>query len=60
MKQKEWLDRTHEIADELGRQANKKCSEQIEKAKAYCDGYIQGVEDYARVIRANISNEKNW
>lgn len=59
MEQKEWIDRTHEIADRLESQANKKCSEQIEKAKAYYDGYIQGVEDYAREMRNNILNKKN-
>mgnify|MGYP004709884425 CR=1 FL=1 len=60
MEQKEWMDKTHEIADRLENQANKKCSEQIEKARAYCDGYIQGVEDYAREMRAILQNEKNW
>lgn len=60
MTQKEWLDETHRIADNLERQANKECEEKIEKARAYCQGYIQGVEDYARVIRANIADNKNW
>lgn len=26
-------------------------TDEVEKAKAYCDGYIQGVEDYAREMR---------
>lgn len=60
MTQKEWLDETHRIADNLERQANKECEEEIEKARAYCQGYIQGVEDYARAIRANIAKNKNW
>lgn len=55
---KEWLDRTHEIADILERRANEKCSKQIEKANAYRDGYVQGVEDYAREMRNDISNTK--
>lgn len=51
MERKEFIDKTHEIADKLESQAKKKCHDKIEKAKAYCDGYIQGVEDYAREMR---------
>lgn len=59
MKQKEWIDRTHEIADKLEKQAHEKCNKQIEEAKSYFAGYIQGVEDCIRVIKADIYNEKN-
>lgn len=54
MQQKEWIDKTNEIADTLESQARRRCSEEIEKAKAYCEGYTQGVEDYARAMRSNI------
>lgn len=60
MKQKEWVDRIHKIADELEKQANEKCNKQIEEAKAYCAGYTQGVEEYIRVLKSDIYNEKNW
>lgn len=58
MKQKELIDRTHQIADRLEKEAQDRCNKQIEEAKAYCEGYIQGIEDYIRIIKADIYSEK--
>lgn len=34
------------------------CEDVQEEAKAYCEGYIQGIEDYIRIIKADIYSEK--
>jgi len=54
----EWLDKTHEIADTLQREAAIQCGKEMERATAYKDGYVQACEDYAREMRHAISNNQ--
>lgn len=60
MNQKELINITHEIADRLEKQATENYNKQVEEAKAYCSGYIQGVEDYIRALKSDIyKNQTN-
>ena len=55
MDEQELMDMTHEITDELQRNASIKLSE----ARAYYDGYVQASEDYGRRLRAELINQTN-
>lgn len=56
----EWIDFTHNLADNLEHRANEKCATEIQKAKAYCEGYTQAIEDYASEMRrAFLENQGN-
>ena len=54
----EWLDKTHEITDGLEERAKLKMNEEITKAKAYHDGYIQACEDFGKAMRQAISENQ--
>ncbi|MFA9464066.1 MAG: hypothetical protein ACERKN_07205 [Velocimicrobium sp.] len=54
----EWVDFTHKTTDDLEHKANEKRAKDIQKAKAYCEGYTQACEDFARVMRQEFSQEQ--
>lgn len=47
----EWMDKTHEITDELEHRADI----ELQKAIPYHKGYVQGCEDFGREMRRMIS-----
>lgn len=49
--EREWMDKTHEITDELEHQAGT----ELQKAILYHKGYVQACEDFGREMRRMIS-----
>ena len=47
----EWLDFINKTADELQSKAEEECENKIQCANAYCEGYKQSAEDFAREMR---------
>lgn len=47
----EWLDFINKTADELQSKAEEECENKIQCANAYCEGYKQSTEDFAREMR---------
>ena len=54
----EWLDKTEEIANELEKAADTLCTKEINRAKAYREGYIQACEDFNKQIICAISQNQ--
>lgn len=54
----EWSDKVNEITDALEHAANKKLVEEVQKANAYRDGYIQACEDFGREMRRLLRGEQ--
>lgn len=54
----EWQDYTQKLANDLEHKASLKCSKEIEKAKAYHEGYTQAIEDFAQNMREEISQNQ--
>ena len=54
----EWIDKVHEITDELERNAEKELENSVKKAQAYKEGYVQACEDFNKRMRRAISNEQ--
>lgn len=54
----EWIDKVHEITDELERNAEKELENSVKKAQAYKEGYVQACEDFNKKMRIAIINEQ--
>lgn len=51
----EWVDKVHEITNQLESESSKKLNSEIQRAQAYHDGYVQACEDFGKIMRSNIS-----
>lgn len=45
------MDELEKVVDKLQSDATKKCMKKTEEARAYKEGYVQGIEDLYRYIR---------
>lgn len=48
MNKMEWIDAINKIADDLEDKADKKCEQEINYHKAYCEGYKKSTEDFRK------------
>lgn len=51
------MDKLEDVVNKLQSDAAMRCAREAEKARAYHDGYVQGIEDLYRYIRQNKINE---
>lgn len=47
------MDNLENIVDKMQSDAEMRCTRAVEKERAYCDGYKQGIEDLYAYIRRN-------
>lgn len=53
----EWVDKTHEITNELEHEASIKKNSELARTNAFYDGYIQACEDFCKRMRRAISEK---
>ena len=55
----EWIDVTHEIANDLEHRASMELGKEVAEAQAKHKGYTQACEDFARAMREKISQNQD-
>lgn len=53
------MNELEEIVNKMQSDAEMRCNREMEKAKVYCDGYKQGIEDLYAYIRRSKMFEKD-